>query len=178
MELRVCVGSKNPSKIEGVRRAFQAFFNNVDVKGCAVETGLPPQPIGIEITMRGARIRAEKALKCFSDCDFGVGVEAGFISFGEVFYDVQVTYIVDRNGFASYGFSPAFPIPKKFAELIIKGVFKELEEVVDNFYGTKNIGEKGGFIKLLTKGVVRREDLTYYSVIAALIPFINKDVYM
>lgn len=173
----VCIGSRNPSKIEGVKRAFQAFFKEVDVVGCAVETGLPPQPIGIDVIMEGARIRGEKALKCHSSCDYGVGVEAGFIRLGEDFYDVQIAYVVDREGYSSYGLSPAFPIPRKFAELILKGVFRELEEVVDHHYGTRDIGEKGGFIKLLTKGVVLREDLVYYSVIAALIPFINRDVY-
>lgn len=173
----VCVGSRNPSKIEGVRRAFQAFFKDVSVVSCAVETGLPPQPIGIEAILDGARIRGEKALKCSISCDYGVGVEAGFIRLGDNFYDVQIAYVVDRSGYSSYGLSPAFLIPKRFAELIMAGVFKELEEVVDHFYGTRNIGEKGGFIKLLTKGVVVRDDLVYYSVITALIPFLNRDIY-
>ena len=173
----VCIGSKNPSKVAGVKRAFEAFYSDVKVVSCSVETPLPPQPIGFELTMEGARIRAEKAIRCSTDCDFGVGVEAGFVRIGNDYFDVQVAYIVNKHGENSYGFSPAFPIPKRFAKLIIEGVYRELEEVVDSFYGTKNIGEKGGFIKLLTKGVVTREDLTYYAVISALIPFINRDLY-
>jgi inosine/xanthosine triphosphatase len=173
----ICVGSLNPTKLEGVRRAFNAFFSSAEVRGCIVETGLPLQPIGLEVTMLGARVRGEKALQRYNDCEFGVGVEAGFIPIGKDYYDVQVAYITTKDGSSAYGFSSAFPLPKKFVEQILSGTYKELEEVVDSYYRTKKIGEKGGFIKLLTKGVITREDLTYTAVVMALIPFINRELY-
>jgi len=173
----VCVGSLNPTKLEGVKRAFKAFFPTTEVRGCRVETGLPPQPIGLELVMLGARVRGERALQCYSECEFGIGVEAGFVKISEDHYDVQVAYVVNREGLHSYGFSPAFLIPRKFAEQILSGVYKELEEVVDHYYGTVKIGEKGGFIKLLTKGAITREDLVYTAVAMALVPFINKELY-
>jgi inosine/xanthosine triphosphatase len=173
----VCVGSLNPTKIEGVKRAFTPFFSSIEVRGCAVDTGLPPQPIGLDMTMRGASIRAEKALNCYADCEFGVGIEAGFIEINGTYYDVQVACIVRRDGAKSFGFSPAFPLPKRFVEPILAGVYKELEEAVDRYYGTERIGERGGFIKLLTRGVITREDLSFAAVVMALVPFINRELY-
>jgi len=173
----VCVGSLNPTKLEGVRRAFRVFFPSAEVRGCTIETGLPPQPVGLEVVMSGARVRGEKALQCYRECEFGVGVEAGFIGIREDYYDVQVAYIISREGVASYGFSPAFPLPKRIVQQILAGTYRELEEAVDHYYGTERIGEKGGFIKLLTKGAVTREDLVFAAVAMALVPFINKELY-
>jgi inosine/xanthosine triphosphatase len=175
--LIVCIGSKNPSKIEGVKRAFTTIYRDVLIYSFAIDTGLPPQPFGLDVTMEGARIRALKSIESNDRCIYGVGVEAGIFEVNKSFYDVQIAFVVDRSGKGFYGFSPAFKIPDRFVDLIKNKVYKELEDVVDNFYGTKNIGECGGFIKLLSRGVVLREDLTYYAVLMALIPFINSNIY-
>jgi len=175
--MEVCVGSTNPTKLKGVRNAFSMFYNNVNIKGYNVQTGIPPQPIGLELTIEGAKRRAISSLTIGERCDFGVGVEAGFIPIEDKFFDVQIAFVTDRNGIGFYGFSPMFMVPKTFVEKILAGEYKELEEVVDSYFHTKNIGEKGGFISLLSKGRIRREDLVFYAVAMALIPFINQNIY-
>ena len=173
----VCVGSKNPSKIRGVERAFRDMLGDVDVKSYAIE-GLTAQPIGLEIVVNSARHRARKVMEIGSGCDYCVGVEAGFIEVkGVGFYDVHAACIIGRGGREFYGFSPAFMVPTLFVEKILSGEYRELEEIVDRYFGTENIGEKGGFISLLTKGRVIREDLVYHSVVAALIPIVNRELY-
>ncbi|MCS7111001.1 MAG: inosine/xanthosine triphosphatase [Ignisphaera sp.] len=173
----ICVGSKNPSKLRGVERAFSTLYGGVHVHDYSVEADLPPQPFGLNTTMDCAKIRALRALERNAVCTYGVGVEAGLFEIDGVFYDIQVAYVVDVNGRGSYGFSPAFRVPNRFVELIKKGVYRELEDAVNEFYGTRGIGDAGGFIKLLSRCVVLREDLVYYAVLMALIPFINADVY-
>ncbi|MEM1541593.1 MAG: inosine/xanthosine triphosphatase [Ignisphaera sp.] len=176
--VRVCIGSKNPAKLKGVERAFRQFFDVVKVEGYGVE-GVPKQPIGLENILRFARYRAEKIKEIDALCDFYLGIEAGLMNIEEIgYFDVHITYLIDKNNRTSYGFSPAFAIPKKFVEFLVSGVYEELEEIVDTHYGTSNIGDKGGFISLLTKNNVVREDLVYYSVIMALIPIINSDTYL
>uniref|UniRef100_A0A7C4NPR7 inosine/xanthosine triphosphatase n=1 Tax=Ignisphaera aggregans TaxID=334771 RepID=A0A7C4NPR7_9CREN len=126
-----------------------------------------------------ARYRARKVTEIDNVCDFYVGNEAGFIEIkGLGYFDIHVACVIDKNGNELYGLSPAFMIPRSFVDKILSGEFKELEEIVDTYFGTKNIGEKGGFINLLTKGIIVREDLVYHSVVAALIPIINRDLYL
>ncbi len=175
--MEVCVGSTNPTKLKGVKDAFNMFYNNVNIKGYDVQTGIPPQPIGLELTIEGARRRAILSLTIGERCDFGVGVEAGLISIGDKFFDVQIAFVIDKNGIESYGFSPMFMVPKTFVEKILVGEYKELEDVVDSYFHTKNIGERGGFISILSKNRIRRENLVFYAVAMALIPFINQDLY-
>ena len=174
--MKVCVGTSNPSKLRGVEKALRLFFSDVQVTCVPVDSGVPPQPIGMEQIFRGAKNRALNALAS-SDCDLGVGVEAGIYAVGDTYFDVQVAAIADKNGLVTYGLSPSFPIPPKFAKALLTGEVPELEVIVDKTFNTRNIGEKGGFIKLLTKGKVLREDLAYYAVVMALVPRLNRELY-
>lgn len=175
--IRVCIGSKNPSKLQGIEKAFRDMFGNIVVSSYSVE-GLVDQPMGLDTIINLARYRARKVLEYDNKCDFYVGVEAGFIMIDDIgCFDIHITCIIDKKGHEFYGFSPAFIVPNNFVKKIISGEFRELEEVVDRYYGTKDIGEKGGFISLLTNGIVIRKDLVYYSVIMALIPIVNKELY-
>jgi len=45
------------------------------------------------------------------------------------------------------------------------------------YFKTKDIGEYGGFIKILSNGKVLREDLTFNAVVMALIPRLNPELY-
>lgn len=176
--VKVCVGSMNQSKLRGIEKAFRDLVGYVEIVGYNVESAIS-QPIGLRITMDLAKYRAMKVAEIDHSCDFYVGNEAGLIEInGLGYFDIHITCIIDRNSNEFYGFSSAFMIPKNFVAKILSGEFKELEEIVDSYFGTKNIGEKGGFINLLTKGIVRREDLVYHSVVAALIPIINRTLYL
>lgn len=177
MALKVAVGSRNPVKVRGVERAFKIFYPDVCVVAVPVKPGVPAQPIGFNQILEGARNRAQEALKACKNVDLGVGVEAGMYEVGGLWFDVQATAIYDDEGYASYGFSPAFQIPECFARKLVEGIAGELEELVDEVYGTIDIGEKGGFVSLLTKGAVTREELTFYSTVMALVPRLNRGLY-
>jgi inosine/xanthosine triphosphatase len=174
----VCTGTKNPSKIAGIKDAFLGFYDEVRILGVEPPSDLPPQPFGIEEIISGAKKRAFSAISTSDECEFGVGVEAGLFEVHGTFYDVQIAYVVNRKGEGWFGFSPSFAIPKLFSDGILSGKYRELEEVADSHFKTKEVGEKGGVIKILSKGKVSREDLTYYAVISALIPFQNKELYL
>ncbi len=73
---RVCVGSINGPKIEGVRQAFGAYWPRAFVEGIDVMSGVAEQPVGYEEIGRGARNRARAALSCGRG-DLSVGVEDG-----------------------------------------------------------------------------------------------------
>ncbi len=172
------MGSVNPSKIKGVEAGFRELLGcDVEVVSVSVDSGVPPQPIGIETIIRGAHNRALKAMEAISGCDYGVGIEAGIFSLDGFVMDVQAAVIIDSQGRKSLGFSPSFPLPRDFGEKLLKGEVRELEVLVDSYYGTENIGEKGGFIRLLTRDVVLREDLTRLAVIMALVPWVNPELY-
>ncbi len=173
--MRFCIGTMNPGKVRGVELALRDLGIDAEVVPTPVNSGVPPQPIGLGTVVRGARNRA--LASCREGCDCCVGVEAGFFKLEEgVYVDVQVAAIKcgDR---LTYGLSPGFMIPRRFWEPLVAGEAPELEVLVDEWFGTRNIGDKGGLISLVTKGVVDRIHLTRDAVIMAMVPHINEGLY-
>ncbi len=180
--VKVAVGTSNPSKVEGVRRAFEKFFKDVQVVSVPVETGVRAQPLTFDEALLGAKNRALNALKKVVDADFGVGVEAGMFQLPytpfmcEKFVDFQCVVIVAKDGFTSVGFTVGFEIPRwVYSEAFCRG--REMEEVFVEISGIERIGDKEGAIGFLTRGVLDRATMTEHGVIAALIPQLNRRLY-
>ncbi len=175
MAITLCIGSVNPVKVKGVRTAFEQFFTIGKVHSKKVSTSVGNQPMGLDKIIKGALERATDSLE--PDCDYGVGVEAGFYLLNNEPFDVEVSYIIEKNGSHSYGLSPSFPIPRKIYDAIVKGMFNELEEAVELLTGVERIGEREGFIGFLTKGRLERYVLSYTATIMALVKLLNKELY-
>lgn len=174
----VCAGTTNPSKLEGIGRAFRRAFSGGVVELVSVKlAGMNPQPMGLVETLHGALERAIQASH-LSDCDFYVGVEAGIIELlPEKYVDLQVAVVLGPNKDLSIGFSPAFQVPPQLVRLVTEGRARELEEAVEITYGVADIGEREGLIHLLSKGLIDRPYLTEEAVLMALLPWVNEDAY-
>ncbi len=76
----------------------------------------------------------------------------------------------------SIGFGPGFEYPKTVVEEVLTG--KEVGEVMEKVSGIKNLGKKVGAVHYLSKGAISRTDLSRISVTMALIPFVNREMYL
>ncbi len=172
--MRVVVGSKNPTKVRGVKLAFEQFFKDVEVVSKDVSSDVPSQPFNDD-TIRGA---INRAIKSYSDeFDFSVGIEAGLFSLKRSitgFIDFQVAVIYDGKRM-SIGFGPGFEYPPIVVEEVLKG--REVGDVMEEVSGIENLGERFGAIHYLTRGVLSRTELSKIAVTMALIPWINRDLY-
>lgn len=170
-EFYVAIGSTNPAKINGVKRAFENYYEHVYIKHHHVDNLVGPQPIGYDQILNGSLNRALEIKKIYPDSDFYVGVEAGLVEHMDRYFALQVSTVISKSGKISYGISPAFEVPTEIALQVIEGKVVELEDAVLKYYGVKNIGEKEGLIGLLSRGKVTREDLSFIATLMALINF-------
>lgn len=176
--MKVLVGSENPVKIEATREAFSNYFDNLEVKGIKVKSGVPDQPVSNE-TFEGAENRAlelkrlneEKNLKA----DFFVGIESGIIKFHSKWFNLGVICILNSEGKAGFGISSGFELPESIVEQLLRGV--ELGDVTDKLTGEHNSKQKGGAVGFFTKNVMNRKQFYVSGLIIALIPFMNKKLY-
>jgi inosine/xanthosine triphosphatase len=172
--VRVVVGSTNPTKIEGVRKAFLQYFDSVEVSGKEVDSSVSSQPFDDEV-VKGAINRAKAA---YSDgFDFSVGIEAGLFRMKDAitgFIDFQVAAIFDGERF-SIGFGPGFEYPPIVVQSVLKG--KEVGDVMEEITGIKDLGERFGAIHVLSKGAISRSELSRIAVTMALVPFLNSHDY-
>ncbi|MCS7144047.1 MAG: inosine/xanthosine triphosphatase [Archaeoglobaceae archaeon] len=171
--MRVVVGSKNPTKIEGTRLAFQQFFDDVEVVGVEVVTQLK-QPFNDE-TIKGALDRALKSYS--SEFDFSVGIEAGLISTKYTltgYLDFQVAVVYNGKKF-TIGFGPGFEYPKEVVKQALTGT--EVGKTMEKLSGIKELGRKVGAVHYLSKGAISRTELSRIAVTMALIPWLYRELY-
>lgn len=168
--MKILVGSKNPSKIDGVKLAFEKFFQDVETIGVDVDSEVSAQPVNGD-TMLGAKNRV-KNLKIYAiensiDTDYYVAVESGLI---DIYGDpaiINACYLESSDGVVSYGYSAGFPIPEgKFQDIKDRG----LSTIMDETFHTEPSGGpkvKGGIYRL-TNGVMGRIEFAVSSTTMAL----------
>ena len=175
--MRVLIGTNNKGKVEGAKQAFEKFYDDVEIVGVSVSSGVGDEPVNDEI-YEGARNRVNNLVKYAEenniDSDFYIGIESGITNKLGKWCIIQIAVIRDKNGYESFGTGPAFPVPNKYVDEIIN---KDLGIVMDKILkgnGLKN--EKGG-IAHLTRDVITRYDLTREAFIMALTEFINGEIW-
>jgi inosine/xanthosine triphosphatase len=154
-------------------------LSDAEVVGVDVPSEVQDQPKTLEETTRGA---CNRALNAFHGerPDFSIGIESGlmkapytrsgYVNFCvAVVYDGQQTYL---------GHSTGFDLPPKIVSGLEAG--DELDKAVfdQGLTDVPNIGKvEGGFLGILTKGRVTRQDFTTQALKMALIPLENKEMY-
>jgi len=101
--LKVAVGSKNPVKIEAVKKAFEKVFScEIEIIGISVSSDVSDMPMSFEEMVKGSKNRARRAIKKVN-ADYGVGLEGGFEN-GEVgtFLSGFIA-IINKQGVWGYG---------------------------------------------------------------------------
>ncbi|MBR3885595.1 MAG: DUF84 family protein [Clostridia bacterium] len=171
--MKVLIATQNKGKVEGAKRAFEKYFDDVEVVGISAKSNVPEQPVNEE-TWQGAKNRV-KNLKQYAkenslEADFFISIESGMMNSLGSWMIVNIAVVEDKNGLESISCSPGFPVPEKLVEKI-----KEigLGQVMDNHFNESDLRSRGGGIQLLTHDVVSRIDLTELAFEMALTKFIN-----
>ncbi len=180
---RVCVGSINGPKVEGVRQAFGAYLPEVFVEGIEVTSGVAAQPVGYEEIGRGARNRARAALSRGRG-DIAVGVEDGLIhveALDGAVLNVGCAAVYDGERL-SLGLSAGFAYPPEVAGPALGG--EPIGPLFDAFFARVR-GEPArkpsslsvGNVGRLTLGVLPRAEYTRHAVLCALVRFLHPRFY-
>lgn len=171
-ELKIIIGSKNPTKINAVSSAFKKVFSGVVF--CFIKerapSGVSNQPMTEKETKRGCGNRL-KYLEKKKKGDFYVSIEGGVCYLEKKLYAFAWVYIKSK-GFLSKSKTSVFLLPEKIKNLIEKG--EELGKADDLVFKRVNSKKKDGAVGILTKGLITRESYYEEAVVLGLIPFINK----
>lgn len=172
--MKVVVASKNPVKLQAVLEGFQSFFERVEVYGIEVESGVSDQPLSDAETLKGARNRAQNAMKQITGAVFWVGVEGG-IEPTEKGLAAFAWIVILSKGKYGEARTTSFLLPPKIAGYIERGY--ELGVANDKVFGQTNSKQKQGAVGLLTRNEVSRTQLYVQAVKLALIPFVNPELF-
>ncbi len=128
-----------------------------------------------EETLQGARGRVQNARLAVPDADFYAGLEGGCAVRGAQLGCFAWIVVMNRKGEEGTGRTGEFFLPPVVAELVQGGM--ELGPANDKVFATHNSKQQGGAVGLLTNGVVPRKDYYEQTVVLALIPFLNTEMY-
>lgn len=175
--LRVAVGSANGVKVAAVLEEFTRTTRiATDVKGFAVASGVAEQPRDGE-TLIGAQNRARAALAAWPEADYAVGIEAGLIPFPghEGYLEAQACAILDRDGWETHGWGPAFHYPDWLTKRALAG--EMVSDVLGPIANDARLGSTTGAIGWLTEGRFDRTELSRLAVLMAFIPRFRRGLY-
>lgn len=171
--MKVLIGTKNPGKIEGAKEALKNYFDDFDIEGIPVSSDVSEEPVNNEI-YEGARNRVNNLIKYAKkneiEAEYFLGVESGITNLLGKWIIINVAVIKDKNGYESWGTSPAFPVPNKYVDEIIS---TDLGKVMDRIFEQNDLRSSIGGISFVTNGVISRVDLTREAFIMALTQHIN-----
>lgn len=171
----IAVGSNNPVKIKATKNVLEKIYDEVNVTGFDVDSGVPHQPFGKDETIQGAINRAKNAYS--DDFDLGIGIESGLMETPHSltgYIDLQWCAIFDGDKI-TLGVSAGFEYPPLVIEEVLKGI--EVGDVMDKVTGVDNLGQKTGAVSYLSKGMLDRIGNTEQCVLTAMIPRMNKEIY-
>ena len=166
--IKVCVGSKNNTKVQAIQEGLQLYdeYKDAEVVGVSVESGVSDQPLSLDETIQGSHNRAKNS---FSECVLSVGIESGLMQVPQVGYmDVSVVSVYDGDRLYT-GFSPAIALPKRLVDTALEGNI-DLSRAckVSGLTSEENIGHADGFVGLFTGGRMTRKEYTKYGLIMAM----------
>ncbi|MFX0126238.1 MAG: inosine/xanthosine triphosphatase [Candidatus Hodarchaeota archaeon] len=182
MGIEVLVVSKNPVKIRAAQEAFSSFYeklvisnieiSEIDPTGVHVKT----QPLGEEQTYETSRWRVNSARDHRPGFDFYVGIEGGVVLTRNN-PRIIVYSSVSNNSFIETIRGCEIPLPQNLYTQLINSPNSELGDLITNISGISNIKQKEGAVGFFTRKIVTRFDILKQSVIMALIPFLNPNLF-
>jgi inosine/xanthosine triphosphatase len=172
--MKVCVASLNPVKINATQLGFQTYFNDVDVQGFLVESGVSDQPMSDAETLEGARNRALKCRELFPDADYWVGIEGG-VEQSQTNLAAFAWIVILSTAGRGESRTTTFSLPPQVSKLLSSGY--ELGDANDLIFKKQNSKQKSGAVGLLTRDKLTRTALYTQAVQLALIPIVNSEMY-
>ena len=174
---RLVVSSTNPVKLRAVETGVRDAFpdSDVTIASVAVDSGVSDQPSSDTETRIGAENRARAARDAEPDADYWFGVEGGVEDSPQGMLTFAWIVVVDRAGRVGRARSAAFVLPEAVAGKVRAGM--ELGHADDEVFGRTDSKRRDGAIGLLTGGALDRAGLYAPAVTAAMIPYLNPELY-
>ncbi len=150
--VKIYVGSKNPTKVESVKR----IFPEMEIVGIDVESKVAAQPFSDEETLEGAINRARE---CASQnkADLGIGLEGGVMEIEDDLYLCNWGALVDEKENVYTASGARIMLPEEIKAGLERG--KELGELMDVYADKHEVRKNEGAVGIFTNGIIDRAEM-------------------
>ncbi|MFA5333595.1 MAG: inosine/xanthosine triphosphatase [Candidatus Nanoarchaeia archaeon] len=174
--MKICVGSRNPVKLEAVME----LFPKDEIISYKANSSVNEQPMSLGETLKGAKNRAYEAYNSIHASGIedyiGIGIESGIMPSKEAktgYFNTCASVIYNGKDYF-IGLSSGFEHPKEVLELITKDCDVSNAYFKAGLTDNPRIGYSKGAIFILTKGLIDRKEYTKQGLRIAKASFENK----
>lgn len=170
----VAVGSKNPIKLQAVKRAFyafqcqhpNAFLDELTIMSVHTSNGgMPAMPMNEAEILHGAIHRAEQS-SLHEGTTLGVGAEGGIFLIGENWF-CNSWVAIHRRGSTWIGQGPGVMVPRPIMGMILQQGM-ELGDAEDIYFGNVNTKQGIGLTGTISQGMITRSESFSLAAVCAL----------
>ena len=166
MTVLVAVGSQNPVKIAAAEAVLRRVTgDDVAITAIEVDSGVPVQPWGNEVSLQGALNRACAAREA-GGAHLGVGFEGGLLDVAGHVFTCAWCVVVTEDGTTGIAGGESILLPPSVAAAVRDGA--ELGPAMDQLTGLHNTKQDGGAIGNLTGGLLTRQSAYEHLLLLAM----------
>jgi non-canonical (house-cleaning) NTP pyrophosphatase len=173
---KIVLTSTNPVKLNVVKKVASNLFpdEDFDYVTLALEKD-GPEPIGKNSILNQINSAIDSAKAQIPDADYYICMEGGMIDDGIKMNEVAHVSVCPAKGESVTTSCASFPVPKAISDEVRKG--KDFAVAVDEFFKTNGTKQGGGFVNILTGGIINKEDHYFQATAIAFSAVVKSDWY-
>lgn len=154
---KIVLTSINPVKLSALKKVVASLYQHdlFDFITLSLEKD-GPEPIGRIKLLEQIQESLLSARAQISDADYYVCIEGGMEIYNEEMHETAHVVVESISGGRGVSSCPSFQVPTWIAEEVKKG--RDFANTVDEFYKTEGTKLGGGFVKILTNGLINKEE--------------------
>lgn len=173
---KIVLTSTNPVKLKVIKRITASLFGEEDFDYIALALEKDgPEPIGKESVFKQISTAIESARMQVPNADYYICMEGGMMDDDQTMNEVAHVRVQPQKGQAVTSSCASFPVPKAISDDVRKG--KDFAVAVDEFFKTNGTKQGGGFVNILTGGLVNKEEQYFQAAAIAFSAVVKSEWY-
>lgn len=170
---KIVLTSKNPVKVSLVQKMTEQLFPDTSFEYIPLDLDAKSAELfGKQQIMTFMTDSLSRARESVSDAEYYVCLQGGMEDSGDEMHETAYVMVSDSTGRSEVSGCSTFRVPTQIASEVRNG--KDFAKAVDEFFKVQDTKTTGGFVSILTKGIVNKSSHYEQSFAIALSTLIQK----
>lgn len=173
---KIVITSVNPVKLSALKKVASSLYPNETFEFVSLSLEKDgPEPIGRTNILKQIQDALDAGKTEIQNADYYVCIEGGMEIFDGEMHETAYAVVESTTGGKGVSSCASFRVPTWIANEVKNG--KGFADAVDEFYKTQGTKQGGGFVNILTGGVINKEEHCIQALAIAFASADKKDWY-
>lgn len=171
---KIVLTSQNPVKVSVVRNVMEHLVPDVSFEHIALDLGAKNTELfGKQQILTHMTNMLSKAREMVPDAEYYVSMQGGMEDEESEMHETAYVMVLDSTGRSEVSRCSTFKVPTQIAHEVRNG--RDFATAVDGFFKVQDTKTTGGFVSILTNGIVNKESHYSQPFAIAISTLIRKD---